>query len=213
MIDRWALAEQYQGALPWPHVVMEDFIQPNVAANMAALFPPPSWKHWKRHRHDKSDKLACGDLEAIGQYSYSVGYLLKWLNSAAVVRLVSTILGKAVQPDLGYFGGGLHLITKGGFLGVHTDFNMHPLRKGWKRAANLLVYLNECDGGNLELWDYRGWQKSVAPKPGRAVLFGTTAYSLHGHPTPLSSKERKSLAVYYYVEATEDEKAHSTVYL
>lgn len=109
-------------------------------------------------------------------------------------------------PDPYYDGGGLHLTRRGGHLGVHADFNIHPTLKV-ERRLNLLVYLNddwdESWGGSLELWDtgMKACEVKVAPHLGRAVVFSTTLDSYHGHPDPLACPEnrnRRSIATYYY---------------
>src|SRR5262249_47407606 len=120
-------------------------------------------------------------------------------------------------------GGGLHQITRGGYLKVHADFNYHP-GTGFHRRLNLLLYLNrgwdEGWDGNLELWD-RGMArcvKSVTPVLNRCVIFSTTDSANHGHPRPLScpgETTRKSIALYYYTltrPAEELSGSHSTLY-
>ena len=115
----------------------------------------------------------------------------------------------------GVFGGGMHQIPQGGFLKMHVDFNLHP--KGLYRRANLLLYVNEEWnsewGGNLQL----GELVTVEPLGGRAVLFGTTEDSWHGHPEPLETPDgvsRRSIAVYYYTKTAPPGLAdpHTTVY-
>src|SRR5204863_6284010 len=109
-------------------------------------------------------------------------------------------------PDPYLFGGGLHQIERGGVLSVHADYNFHPVMHV-DRRLNLLVYLNESWdpswGGDLELWDrdMRRAVKTIEPVAGRCVIFGTTDFSYHGHPDPLTCPPevtRRSLALYYY---------------
>jgi Rps23 Pro-64 3,4-dihydroxylase Tpa1-like proline 4-hydroxylase len=109
-------------------------------------------------------------------------------------------------------GGGLHKITSGGKLAVHKDYNVHPIKKMYRRL-NLLIYLNRDWkkewGGNLELWDkdYTRPQVSVEPLFNRAVIFTISENSLHGHPTPLNTPEnvsRNSIALYYFTEVNPD---------
>ena len=95
---------------------------------------------------------------------------------------------------------------KGGFLKVHSDFNLHP-QLNLNRRLNLLLYLNkdwkEEWGGHLELWDkdMKSCKVKISPNFNKLVIFNTTDYSFHGHPNPLACPEdvtRKSLALYYY---------------
>ena len=31
----------------------------------------------------------------------------------------------------------------GGFLNIHADFTVHPLKPAWRRRVNILLYFNE----------------------------------------------------------------------
>ena len=105
--------------------------------------------------------------------------------------------------DRDRFGGGQHVIRRGGFLGIHADFTHHPTT-GQRRVLNLLLYLNanwkKGDGGELELWapNMSRCVRKVEPIFNRAVVFKTSPTSFHGHPEPLAGEEQRSLAVYYY---------------
>ena len=122
-----------------------------------------------------------------------------------------------LQSDLERFGGGQHVIRRGGFLGVHADFTHHPTT-GHRRVLNLLLYLNpnwrKGDGGELELWtpDMKRCAARIEPLHNRAVLFRTSTTSFHGHPEPLRGEERRSLAVYYYVDDALGVMRHGTPY-
>ena len=117
-------------------------------------------------------------------------------------------------------GGGLHKITSGGKLAVHKDYNVHPMKKIYRRL-NLLIYLNkdwkqEWEG-NLELWDkdHTKLEVSVEPLFNRAVIFTISEESLHGHPVPLNTPEnvsRNSIALYYFTEVNPSDNEHSVVF-
>ena len=123
------------------------------------------------------------------------------------------IEGLLADPSLN--GGGFHCIPSGGRLGMHIDFNAHPL--GWRRRVNMLIYLNEDWqdewGGFLQL----GIKSPALIKPigGRAVIFETTEDSYHGHPEPLkcpADRNRRSLALYFYT-SDHPKEFHSTIYV
>jgi Rps23 Pro-64 3,4-dihydroxylase Tpa1-like proline 4-hydroxylase len=117
-------------------------------------------------------------------------------------------------------GGGLHKITSGGKLAIHKDYNVHPVKKMYRRL-NLLIYLNkdwkrEWEG-NLELWDkdHTKLEVSVEPLFNRAVIFTISEDSLHGHPVPLNTPEnvsRNSIALYYFTEVNPSDNEHSVVF-
>lgn len=109
--------------------------------------------------------------------------------------------------DPTYYGGGLHMTTQGGFLGIHRDFNIHHLLK-LQRVLNLILFLNlnwqDHYGGHLILQDSpRSSEKvEILPCANKAVIFDTAAHnSYHGQPSPLNTPfgtNRLSLALYYY---------------
>lgn len=222
-LDRWAagLAESYRGAEPFPHVVIDGLLDEALAARLVAEFPGPGDLDWKRHEHRHSRKLACGADERMGETTRA----LVWeLNSARFLRFLEALTGIAgLIPDPLLHGGGLHQIERGGFLGVHADFNRHP---EWRldRRLNLLLYLNpgwrEDYGGHLELWDRAAARcvRRILPIANRCVIFSTTDRSFHGHPEPLVcpvGETRKSIALYYYSNgrpADEVSEPHTTIY-
>jgi hypothetical protein len=212
----------FEGADPFPHVVLDDFLPAAVAEEAAASFPSAddiAWGHYQDA--GRTEKLATSD-EAV--MPAPLRQLIWALNAGPTVRFLETltgITGLVADPHLG--GGGLHRIEQGGFLDVHADFNIEPHLR-LDRRLNLLLYLNpgwdEAWGGQLELWDReRGAVRSILPVMNRCVVFATTDDALHGHPTPLTCPPevaRQSVALYYYSNgrpAQERSPAHSTLYL
>lgn len=90
----------------------------------------------------------------------------------------------------------------------------------------MILYLNpdwdESWGGSLELWEKSSQGKMsrcvkrYPPLLNHAIIFTTSANSLHGFPDPLTCPEgqsRKSLALYYYTaEAGSDLGLRATDY-
>jgi hypothetical protein len=146
------------------------------------------------------------------------------LNSITFLEFLSQVTGiDDLIPDPRFEGGGLHQIVRGGKLGIHADFNKHRVY-GLDRRLNLLLYLNkdwrEEYGGHLQLWDrsMTHCESKVAPLFNRVMIFGTTDFTYHGHPDPLTCPEgmtRKSLALYYFSNgrpAAEVSGEHSTIF-
>lgn len=141
--------------------------------------------------------------------------------TAVILDMIGPGMCQAVARLLGYdvlvadvYGGGMHLSGPGAHLDVHRDFNRHPAT-GWRRRANMLVYLNEGWqpdwGGVLEL----GHTERVAPEMGRLVVFECGPESWHGHPTPIvDGRWRRSLAAYFYdpSDVVADAEFHDTVW-
>ena len=202
------LAEQhrreYAGADPYPHIVIDDLLPSVLLEPVLAEVPKPGEMGWIEFDDARGKKLAS---KTETQFGNATRALLYQLNSSVFIDFLETLTGiRGLIPDPHFWGGGVHQIVRGGFLKVHTDFNLHPRLK-LDRRLNLLLYLNhewkEEWGGHLELWD-RGMtecRKRILPIFGRCVVFSTTDFSNHGHPDPLNCPEgttRKSLALYYY---------------
>lgn len=197
------LAERYQSAEPFPHIVMEDFLPPDFLRALLPEFPDNAGKSFF-DRDQERFKFQFPPWEITGR---RLRNLVTELNSPAVLRFLQAMTGiKGLIADPYYLGGGLHETRSGGHLGVHADFNIHkPLKL--ERRLNLLVYLNDDwppdYRGDLELWDRKmeQCQHKVAPLLGRAVVFNTSLDSFHGQPDPVNcppDRSRRSIATYYY---------------
>ncbi|WP_380872993.1 hypothetical protein ACFB49_38840 [Sphingomonas sp. DBB INV C78] len=196
-------AGAYAAAQPFPHAVIDDFLDTDLLRRVIAQFPSTQG----RDHFDRSQERLKYQFHPETIESGLIRNLLAELNSDAFIRFVEGISGiKGLIPDPYYSGGGLHETKAGGHLSVHADFNIHGRMKV-ERRLNLLIYLNDDwpseYGGNLELWDQAmtGAQESVAPLIGRAVLFNTSLDSFHGQPEPLlcpPDRARRSIALYYY---------------
>jgi hypothetical protein len=216
-----AKADGYRTARPFPHVVIDDFLPPDVLDAVLDEFPTPGDVEWWRFDSGTEKKLASTSPEVMGLVTRQV---LAELNGATAIDFLRVLTGiEGLVPDPHLFGGGLHQIERGGFLEVHADFNLHPLT-GLERRLNLLLYLNRdwdpAWGGALELWnhDMTRCEASIDPVFNRCVVFSTTARSYHGHPKVLACPDtvtRKSLALYYYARDADPSEArisHNTIF-
>jgi hypothetical protein len=179
--------------------VIDDYLHASVVRRVNDEWP----QEWRKEYGSFTEKWSTEKLPASAQQvvdSVDIEYIGE----------VVGIRGLFADPEL--VGGGLHCIPRGGFLKMHTDFNVHP--KGWHRRVNMLIYLNQnwnpewC--GQLVLGD-----KHIDPIGGRAVIFETTGKSWHGHPAPLAcppNVQRRSLALYFYTADEPKEKVYTTVY-
>ncbi|WP_010160406.1 2OG-Fe(II) oxygenase [Sphingomonas sp. PAMC 26617] len=198
-----ALHDQYVAASPFPSIVIDDFLDPDLLRKVVAEFPRSDGKtHFDRSQERL--KYQYPPSEWSGPVTHS---LFAAFNSDAFVGFLEEMTGiSGLIVDPSFVGGGLHETKRGGHLGVHADFNQH-VRLNVVRQLNLLVYLNEdwdeSYGGNLELWDkgMKTREVSVLPVLGRAVVFTTTLDSYHGQPDPVTCPpelSRRSMALYYY---------------
>jgi hypothetical protein len=214
------LKRQFRENQPYPHVHLREFLDPDVAAEMASEFPDMATDAWTRYKHPNENKLG---LAKRALFPAQLGEVVDELNSPAFVYWLSQLTGiPDLVSDEMLEGGGLHQSGKGGFLNVHTDFSNHHYHKHWRRQVNLILYLNpKWDkqwGGALELWDreMRHCVTKIPPLFNEALIFRTDEISYHGFPDPLRCPEtesRKSLALYYYtIESGTELKTRSTDY-
>lgn len=223
-MDQWeektsSLKEPYSMASPFPHAVLDNFLDQEAALAAYEAFPKvgdEGWIHYlhvneKKHGLNKLDRLPAQLRDLIAELN--TDRFVKWLEG------LTGITGLKADPMLE--GGGLHQSSRGGFLNIHADFTVHPHKRNWRRRVNVLVYLNkgweEDWGGQLELWerDMSKCTQRVTPLFNRCVIFNTDEDSYHGLPDPLTCPEdqsRKSIALYYFTEEETAPKLRTTNY-
>ena len=204
-------------AEPFPHMVVDGFADDEQLREIVRHWPTDGWQY-KAVR--TSIKYGLADTVWMPQAARD---LLAELHAPEFMARLGNAFGLELQPDPQYErghleGGGLHMIPRGGHLGMHVDFDRHPKRE-WRRVLNLLLYLNEDWrdewGGALRLeYPDRTLAKAIAPRFNRAVAFATSEQSWHGHPEPLmcpGGVTRKSVAIYYYQRGAAAD-GHCTIY-
>jgi Rps23 Pro-64 3,4-dihydroxylase Tpa1-like proline 4-hydroxylase len=215
------LSGAYAGNTPWPHIVIDDFLDPQllekVREEAASVRRSEYYEKFVDRKTDHNKYAYAPDVVGL-----ETSRLVNFLNSGPFVGYLEKLTGiEGLLADPSYFGGGLHKITTGGFLEMHTDFNLLKKYK-LERRLNLLLYLNKnwqsSYNGSLELWDRASKTrvKEVPPIFNRCVVFSTTNDSMHGHPLPLATPEgveRMSIALYYYTNTWNPaEIVHSTLF-
>lgn len=198
-----SLAERYRSASPFPHIVIDDFIDHQLVGRLREAFPGSAGKTF----FDRDSERLKYQYHPRESASGLLRNLMAELNGDSFLTFLESMTGiSGLISDPYYLGGGMHETKRGGHLAVHADFNLHPKLK-LQRRLNLLLYLNDdwdpSFGGNLELWDrdMKSCEQSIAPLAGRVVVFSTDLDSYHGHPDPLTcpdDRTRRSLATYYY---------------
>jgi Rps23 Pro-64 3,4-dihydroxylase Tpa1-like proline 4-hydroxylase len=205
-------AARYAAAAPFPHIVIDDFLEAGALQRAMADFPPPeAIEGWRRAditdaQGRVAQQLKLGSSDEL-RFGDTLRPLVHELNSGPFLRYLERLTSiEGLLPDAHLTGGGLHQSLPGAVLRVHADFNKLP-GFGLDRRLNLLLYLNPRWqpewGGDLELWDrdMRECVQRIAPVANRCVVFSTTRESYHGVPDPLRCPEgvtRRSLALYYY---------------
>ena len=222
------LSTQYHKAKPFPHIVIDKFLPETILDSVLDEFNKN--KNWWYDKVKWTEPYQVNkfywpyDIETANNMPNdlpTISSLVNYLNSPVMLKYLEELTGidNLISDEL-LMGGGLHKITSGGKLAIHKDYNVHPVKKMYRRL-NLLIYLNkdwktEWEG-NLELWDkdHTKLEVSVEPLFNRAVIFTISEDSLHGHPVPLNTPEnvsRNSIALYYFTEVNPSDNEHSVVF-
>jgi hypothetical protein len=112
---------EYRRAKPFPHVVFDDFFEPDILEQVLSEFPRPGAIRWQEFDSAQEIKLASATEASFGP---ATRLLMYHLNSKTFLNFLSEVTNiENLIPDPGFEGGGLHQILPGGKLGVHADFN------------------------------------------------------------------------------------------
>jgi hypothetical protein len=202
--DRAAIGAGYRAASPYPHTVLDGLFDPRVLDRVAADFPeatPPGWV-----QYDTANEIKRTSRGLIGVPAYANAFLWQLCSEPFLAWLREVTGIEDLVADPMFHGGGLHESFRGGWLNIHADWTQHP-HLPLVRRLNLIVYLTrdwqEEWGGALELWSPGASAPGarVPPLFNRAVIFPTTAETLHGFPDPLrcpAGVSRRSASVFYW---------------
>ena len=196
---------------PYPHMIVDNFFNEDVAIQLEAEFPCFEDNAWHEYGNAIEIKKVCNNWNMFPKVTYQA---FDYLNSSEFVSALSGFLfdDDILSPDAGLNGGGWHKHKRGGKLNTHLDYSLHP-KLSLQRKLNIIIYLNSewesSWGGSLGLWGNESSEKpgelvkQIEPIFNRAAIFDTTCNSWHGLPDPLTcpdDKYRKSMAVYYLTE-------------
>jgi Rps23 Pro-64 3,4-dihydroxylase Tpa1-like proline 4-hydroxylase len=200
------LRESFQQALPYSHVVIDNFFSEEYSKKLHDAFPSPS-DQWIRYWNPIEKKFAMNRFEDHPSYHD----LFAFMQTDEFVTTMKQITGISnLEKDPHLHGAGIHFHPKGGKLDMHLDYSIHPITKK-ERRVNLIIYMNqdwkESYHGDLQLWDkeFTEPKQRIYPVFNRAVLFQTNDISYHGMPQMVDCPEgqgRKSIAIYYVSEPT-----------
>lgn len=197
-------ADEYKKNDPFPHVVIDNFMDPEALAKILEEFPKPGQKIWHDYKNDFEKKQ---ELNGEGRVAEFTQHILYQFNSAPFLMFLEKLTGiEHLIPDPYFYGGGLHQLNGKGKLGVHADYSKH-VKWPLDRRVNAILYLNkdwkEEYNGHLELWDTEMTEckKRVSPLFNRLLVFNVTDFNMHGVPDEVLCPEgmsRKSLAFFYF---------------
>ncbi len=196
-----SLRASFETAQPFPLLVLDDFLVPELAAGLLSEFPaidamPKSRDYVFASKHELSSVEEAGPA---GLRFHEA------MISPAFANFLRAATGLDVFVDPLFFGGGFHQGGDGSYLDMHVDFNMHPMHNTWLRTFNMLVYLNrdwrDEYGGQLLVKNAPdGEVRAIEPAYNRAVIMTTDARTFHGYrkmslPPGVT---RMSIATYAY---------------
>lgn len=217
---------QFVSATPFPHVVIDDFLDAKFADELLDTFP--AFEHGNAVGDD-GQLGGKSTLDRIRDVGPAYRRLDDAIKSPEVLKAIGSLTGiDGLIYDPWYLGGGTHENRDGMSLDPHVDFNFHPSER-WHRRLNLIIYLNpvwqDAWGGCLELFrdpssDPRP-SRSIAPVHNRCVIFETSERSWHAFdhihlPAEHRDLTRRSIALYFYTKdrpAEETADRHTTYYV
>lgn len=221
-----SLAEQYRSATPFPHVVIDDFFQPEVADHLLGDFPEFDEELARNELGKVGPKAVNKKMRAISPF---YNRFCDFLVSTEFIQAMERITGIDGLISLPDETGGTHESRSGATLAPHIDYNYFGENPPLHRRLNVLFYLNrEWDsawGGNLELHSNpRNWKEnhtiSNAPLFNRCIIMETSERSWHGYD-PIQIPEglgtsRKSISIYLFSRTRPDSEVaprHATFYV
>lgn len=217
---------KFQRAEPFPHIVIDDFLEIEYAKSLASQLTYSklkinNWENWYNDAHSQNVKRH--RLEDEFFMSKEVREFARYMNSRDFVLFLESLTEyKHLIGDPYFTGGGVMVTEKGGLLDMHLDFNWNHKLQLW-RKVNAIIYLTENWqdnwGGDLILESKStGKSKSIKPYFNRLIIFRTDGESYHGQPNPLNCPEnicRSVLSNFYYSKdklETTSEDPHFTKY-
>jgi hypothetical protein len=211
-------AAEYSSNAPFPHITIDNFLNPIAYKNILQAYPKRNDEIWKTptNKHTIGKSVTKNGALGLKEYLFTDdarGFFHE-LNSGLFLTFLEKLTGITGLICDPYFSeGGFHRTASGGHLSIHADFS-HSDKLGLERRINLIFYLNDnwkdSYGGNLGLYNKKMKEiVKISPIGNRAAIFTTSDYSFHGHPEPLTCPKniyRKSIALYYYTAPSASRK-------
>ncbi|MEZ5355557.1 MAG: 2OG-Fe(II) oxygenase [Bryobacteraceae bacterium] len=215
------LGRQFRSARPFPHVVIDGFLDGAFLRGLQEEFPEFDTSRTRNELGRAGGKAVHERIASLGP---AYARFDAWIQTREFLEWLSELTGiPRLLYDADYVGGGTHQNMNGQELDTHVDFNYHPKTK-LHRRLNLILFVNpEWEagwGGNLNGAGRRAACRD-APAANRCVIFETSEVSWHGFgavamPEDQAHLGRRSIAVYFYTKdrpAEETAPSHSTFYI
>jgi Rps23 Pro-64 3,4-dihydroxylase Tpa1-like proline 4-hydroxylase len=206
----------FNNNVPIRHMVIDNFLELSFAKDIYEHFPSLV-EMGTRYRGLNENKSEDSNFEKLHpgfsqlQVALSSPDFIAWLEACTGIKDFTTI-----SDRLGY---GLHQGGNNSFLDIHIDYNIHPIKKVY-RKLNLILFFNpewkDEWGGHLELWDkdVKNCIQRIAPVLNRCVIFECSDVSYHGYSkiSVPDAVTRKSFYHYYFIPLSQEMSFHDTVF-
>ena len=209
------LKNKFNRSTPFKHIVIDNFLETDLAKNIADSFPTMDSMKTK-YKGLNENKAEDSSFE---NFSESIQELNYFINSAYFTEWICSITGiEGLISINDRLGAGLHQGGNNSFLDIHIDYNIHPVKK-LHRKLNLIIFFNEewqtGWGGLLELWDKRNCFEKITPTFNRMVLFECSEISYHGYDFISCAENitRRSYYHYFFCAVPKGLSYHDTVFL
>lgn len=209
---------EFNNAQPYKHLVIDNFLNPELAEKLWAKFP--EYEVFNKKYDGLNEKKAEGsNFEDFDGIFTELRNEVLSKDFCAYISKITGVENSFVTDDA--LGAGLHQGKNGSFLDIHIDFSMHHLDNVYRRL-NLLIFFNKDWkdewAGHTELWnaDMTKCEKKVRPDFNRALIFQTTGKSYHGYGkiNPPENVTRKSFYTYFYTNTPgeQNESYNDTIF-
>tara|TARA_B110000438_G_C15709057_1_gene604467 strand:- start:325 stop:1116 length:792 start_codon:yes stop_codon:yes gene_type:complete len=197
------ISSKYINNKPYPHIVIDNFLENNFANHLHDNTRSTIKEVDVSNEFTQKNKTACNDWSKFGRHTYD---FISFLNSSLFLSfLENTTNFKGLISDSFLEGGGIHSVSKNGFLKMHSDFNWHNNSKLYRRI-NVILYLNKKWQKDMKgelILSSKNFKNYISIEPifNRLVIFNTNDKTYHGHPEKINFPEdypRTSIATYYY---------------
>ena len=211
MLGKWtdtidSLSEKYISAVPYEHLVINNFFDEGYAEELVKNTPDPD-DTWFKYDNPFEGKYLFNNFKEGDAVKKAIDYLYE----PDFIKLMSKLTGvNNLESDPSLNAGGLHAYPRNGISGIHLDYTIHPtLNK--ERRVSIIVYLSKGWkpewGGQLNIWDRQLTKKTTIEHDlwNTAIIFKTNGPTYHGVAEPLKCPEgtyRKSIGIYYLTEPT-----------
>ncbi len=207
--------EAYLKAKPFPHLVID-----GVFTALSIEFITRNWpKEHEFNPNSSNNQKLKSYTTSESKMDWRISSFIKTeFQSQEFILFLEELIGiKGLVMDIrgGY---ALHETFPGGSLQPHLDYLIHDVT-GLQHRVNAILYLNDCEGGELELYEmnraYGGYltsKVSIPAKFNRLVIFNINEKAWHGHSVPLRSEFRRSIALNYFSLPDKDARDIKTTF-